>query len=143
MASTYRQGFTLDSTLVLKAAGLLAASADSTIFDLGDGHVDGYLVVDLTACEVASGDERYTVSLEGSNTADMSSGSVCLAKKVFGNLVVPMDAALSASGRYVVPFINSESNNGVNFRYVRLSTLIAGTIATGINFSAFIGKDCD
>jgi hypothetical protein len=140
--TTMRKGFTQDSTLVLKAAGLVAASADGSIIDLGDGLVEGYLVIDLTACEIATGDERYTISLEGSNTAAMSSGSVCLAKKVFGNLIVPMDAALSASGRYVVPFINSESNNGDVYRYVRLSTLVAGTIATGINFSAFIGKDC-
>lgn len=69
----------------------------------------------------------------------MDSGSVCLAKKVFGNLVVPMDAALSASGRYVIPFRNEEG--GTTYRYVRLSTLVAGTIATGINFSAFIAKD--
>lgn len=143
MASTMRKGFTQDSALVLKAAGLLAASADGAIIDLGDGLVEGYLVIDLTACEIATGDEIYTISLEGSNTAAMNSGSVCLAKKVFGNLVVPMDAALSAAGRYVIPFINAESVNGVNYRYVRLSTLVAGTIATGINFSAFIGKDCD
>jgi len=69
----------------------------------------------------------------------MSSGSVCLAKKVFGNLVVPMDAALSAAGRYVIPFRNEEG--GTLYRYVRLSTLIAGNIATGINFSAFIAAD--
>ena len=138
MANLYSQ-YTYDTALSLKSAGLLAASTDGTILDLGAGLVDGYLVIDLTACEIASGDERYTVSLEGSNVAAMSSGSVCLAKKVFGNLVVPMDAALSASGRYVVPFRNEE--NGETFRYVRLSTLVAGTIATGINFSAFIAKD--
>lgn len=138
MANLYSQ-FAFDTALVAKTAGLLAASADGTILDLGAGLVEGYLVIDLTACEIASGDERYTVSLEGSNVAAMSSGSVCLAKKVFGNLVVPMDAALSASGRYVVPFRNEE--NGETFRYVRLSTLVAGTIATGINFSAFLAKD--
>lgn len=143
MTATMRKGFTQDSTLVLKTAGLLATSTDSSIIDLGDGLVEGYLVIDLTACEIATGDEIYTISLEGSNTAAMSSGSVCLAKKVFGNLVVPMDAALSASGRYIVPFINAESNNGNTYRYVRLSTAITGTVATGINFSAFIGKDCD
>lgn len=130
--------FTYDDALSLKDAGLLAASADGSILDLGAGLVDGYLVVDLSACEVANGDEIYTVSLEGSNVAAMDSGSVCLAKKVFGNLVVPMDAALSAAGRYVIPFRNEE--NGTLFRYVRLSTLVAGTIATGINFSAFIAK---
>jgi len=137
MANLYSQ-FTYDTALVAKTAGLLAASTDGTIIDLGDGLVDGFLVIDLTACEIASGNEIYTVSLEGSDVAAMDSGSVCLAKKVFGNLVVPMDAALSASGRYVVPFRNEE--NGETFRYVRLSTLVAGTIATGINFSAFLAK---
>ena len=143
MAATMRKGFTQDSTLVLKAAGLVASSADGSIIDLGDGLVDAYLVIDMTACEIATGNEIYTISLEGSNVAAMDSGSVCLAKKVFGNLVVPMDAALSASGRYVIPFLNAESVDGSVYRYVRLSTLVAGTIATGINFSAFIGKDCD
>lgn len=131
--------FTYDNALSLKAAGLLATSTDGTIIDLGTGLVDGYLVIDLSACEIATGDEIYTVSLEGSTVAAMTSGSVCLAKKVFGNLVVPMDAALSAANRYVIPFRNEEG--GTIYRYVRLSTLIAGTIATGINFSAFIAKD--
>jgi hypothetical protein len=138
MANLYSQ-FTYDNALLLKAAGLVAASADGSILDLGDGLVCGYLVVDLSACEIATGDERYTISLEGSNVAAMDSGSVCLAKKVFGNLVVPMDAALSAAGRYVIPFRNEEG--GTIYRYVRLSTLVAGTIATGINFMAFIAKD--
>jgi len=138
MANQYSQ-FTYDAATSLKAAGLLAASADGSILDLGAGLVDGYLVIDLSACEVATGDEIYTVSLEGSNVAAMSSGSVCLAKKVFGNLVVPMDAALSAAGRYVVPFRNEEG--GTIYRYVRLSTLIAGTVDTGINFSAFVAAE--
>lgn len=136
---TQYSSFTFDAALSLKAAGLLAASTDGSILDLGSGLVDAYLVIDLSACEIATGDEIYTVSLEGSNVADMTSGSVCLAKKVFGNLVVPMDAALSAPGRYVIPFRNEE--NGTLYRYVRLSTLVAGTVATGINFSAFIAKD--
>lgn len=136
MGNLYSQ-FTFDGDLELKAAGALTTSTDGDILDLGAGLVDGYLVLDVTAIETGSGNEIYTISLEGSNVAAMTSGSVCLAKKVFGNLVVPMDAALSAAGRYVVPFRNEE--NGTTFRYVRLSTLIAGTISTGISFSAFIG----
>ncbi len=137
MGNLYSQ-YTYDDALELKAAGLVAASADGSIVDLGEGLVDGFIVIDVTAVEIASGNEIYTISLEGSNVAAMDSGSVCLAKKVFGNLVVPMDAALSASGRYVVPFRNEEG--GSTFRYVRLSTLVAGTIATGINFAAFMAK---
>ena len=137
MANLYSQ-FTYDDALELKAAGLVAASTDGDIVDLGEGLVDGFLVIDMSACEIATGNEIYTVSLEGSNVAAMTSGSVCLAKKVFGNLVVPMDAALSADGRYVIPFRNEEG--GTTYRYVRLSTLVAGDVATGINFSAFIAK---
>lgn len=137
MANKYSQ-FIYDSDLEMKAAGLVDASEDGSILDLGDGVVDGFLVVDLSACEIATGNEIYTVSIEGSAVAAMTSGSVCLGKKVFGNLVVPMDAALSAAGRYVIPFRNEEG--GTVVRYVRLSTLVAGTIATGINFAAFIAK---
>jgi hypothetical protein len=140
MPRTTRNSFLYDADLSLKAAGLVAATANgSTILDLGDGLVDGCVVIDLTACEVATGDEIYTISLEGSNVAAMDSGSVCLARKTFGNLVVPMDAALSAAGRYVIPFRNEEA--GTIYRYVRIHTTVAGTVATGINYSAFIGKD--
>jgi hypothetical protein len=138
MSQTINNQFTYDDALSLKDAGLVAASADGDILDIGDGLVDALLVIDMSACEIATGNEIYTVSLEASNVAAMTSGSVCLAKKVFGNLVVPMDGALSTAGRYVVPFRNEEG--GTTYRYVRLSTLVAGTIETGINFSAFIAK---
>ncbi len=137
MANLYGQ-YTYDDALNLKDAGLYASSTDGSIVDLGEGLVDGFLVLDVSAVEYLSGNEIFTISLEGSSVAAMSSASVCLAKKVFGNLVVPMDGALTAAGRYVVPFRNEEG--GVLQRYVRLSTLVAGTIATGINFSAFIAK---
>jgi len=137
MGNLYSQ-FTYDDDLEMKAAALIASSADGSILDIGEGLVDGFLVIDMSACEIGTGDEIYTVSLEGSTVAAMTSLSVCLAKKVFGNLVVPMDAALSAAGRYVIPFRNEEG--GTLYRYVRLSTLVAGTIATGINFAAFLAK---
>lgn len=140
MANIYGQ-FTYDGDTLLKAAGLIGTSTDSLILDLGLGFVSGNVVIDMTACEIASGDERYTISLEGSTVALMTSTSIDLAKKVFGNLIVPMDAALSASGRYVIPFRNEQ--NGDLFRYVRISTLVAGTVATGINFTAFIVKNQD
>lgn len=136
MANLYSQ-FTFDAATALKAAGLVAASTDGAILDLGEGLFDGFLVLDVSAVEVATGDEVYTVSVEGSSVAAMTSLSVCLAKKVLGNIVVPMDNATGV-GRFVVPFRNEE--NGVLKRYIRLSTLVAGTIATGINFSAFLAK---
>ena len=53
MANLYSQ-FTYDDDLEMKAAGLLAASSDGTILDLGEGLADGFLVIDLTACETSA-----------------------------------------------------------------------------------------
>jgi co-chaperonin GroES (HSP10) len=58
-----------DVNLELKDAGLVAASAaaevDSTaqILDLGLGRTDAEVVLDVTAVEVESGDEVYTVTI--------------------------------------------------------------------------------
>lgn len=129
---------TFDAATVLKAAGLVAATATgSLIVDLGDGFMDADLVLDVTALEVATGDEIYTISLEGSNVAGMASGSVTLAQKVLGNNAAPADADTNV-GRHVVPFRNELE--GVNYRYVRIHTTVVGTIATGINYSAFLAK---
>lgn len=137
MANDYSRK-TYDHATLLKAAGLVAASAaGSVILDLGDALMDADLVVDVTALEVADGDEVYTVVLEGSNVAAMDSGSVRLAEKTLGNVAAPADAD-SGLGRHIVPFRNEMA--GTLYRYVRVFTVVAGTIATGINYSAFIGK---
>ena len=138
MANLYSQ-FTYDNSLLLKAAGLVATTTtESTILTLGDGLVDGYLVLDVSACEVASTDEIYLICLEGSTVAAMTSGSVTLAQIEMGNATAPADAD-TGTGRFVVPFRNEQ--NGVLYPYVRIYTEVAGTVATGINFLAFIAKD--
>ena len=137
MSNLYSQ-FTYDDALNLKDAGLVAASAaESTILDLGSGFVEGNIVIDVTALEVASTDEIYTIYLEGSNVAAMTSGSVALAQIEMGNASAPADAD-TATGRFTVPFRNEQ--NGSLYRYVRIYTKVAGTVATGINYSAFIAK---
>lgn len=129
---------TYDHATLLKAAGLVAASAAGTvILDLGDGFMEADLIIDISALEVASTDEIYTVSLEGSSVAAMTSGSVTLAEKQFGNVPAPADAD-TAVGRHLVPVTNEL--NGTTYRYVRIYTTVAGAIATGINYSAFLAK---
>lgn len=137
MANLYSQ-FAYDNSLLLKSAGLVASTTtESTILDLGEGLVDGFLVLDVSACEVASNDEIYLVCLEGSTVSGMASGSVTLAQIELGNATAPADAD-TGTGRFVVPFRNEQ--NGTTYRYVRIYTEVAGTIATGINFMAFIAK---
>ena len=137
MANIYSQ-FTYDDDLSLKDAGLVATTTtETTIIDLGSGLVDGFLVLDVSAVEVADGNEIYLICLEGSNVSTMASGSVCLSQIEMGNASAPADAD-TGTGRFVVPFRNEQ--NGSTYRYVRIYTEVAGTVATGINFSAFIAK---
>lgn len=137
MASDYSR-FTYDDSLKLKAAGLVAATAaGSLVVDLGNALFDGNLVIDVSAMEVATGDEIYTIALEGSNVAALASDSVTLAQIVLGNNPAPADAD-TAVGRFVVPVRNEQ--NGTVYRYVRIHTTVAGTIATGINYTAFLAK---
>ena len=138
MANVYSQR-TYDHSMLLKAAGLVASTTtETTILDLGAGLFEGDLVIDATAVEVASTDEKYTIHLEGSNSSTMASGSVSLCNIQLGNNTAPADQDI-VEGRFIVPFRNEQ--NGTTYRYVRIYTLVAGTIATGINFSAFIAKD--
>lgn len=134
-----------DSSLQLKDAGLIAASAAATvasvaaIIDLGTGQAAGEMVVDISAIEVASTDELYTIILEGSDSSDFSAGTpriVPLASLIVGaGAVIPgAGATSSATGRYVVPWTNDYG--GKLSRYVRAYTVVAGTIATGINYVA-------
>lgn len=137
MANQYSM-FQYDDSLSLKDAGLVATTTtETTILDLGAGVVDGFLVLDVSACEVADGNELYLVCLEGSNVAAMTSGSVCLTQIEMGNASAPADADTS-TGRFAIPFRNEQ--NGVVYRYVRIYTEVVGTVATGINFAAFVAK---
>lgn len=137
MANLYSQ-FTYDDDLNLQDAGLIAASANGDyIVDLGDGIFDGFMVIDVTAVEVASGDEIYDIYLEGSNVAAMTSGSVALSQIRMGNASDPADAD-TGTGRFAVPVRNEQ--NGTVYRYVRVRAVVAGTIATGINLSSFLAK---
>jgi hypothetical protein len=136
---------TYDADLVLKTAGLIAASAAvATIVDLGDGDIMGDVIVDVSACEVATGDESYMVVAQFSDKSDF-------ADTIINGAVLPLgDAAGLATifnsvgdvdmveGRYKLPFTNKFDS--VSYRYMRLYTVVAGTIATGINYTAYIAK---
>lgn len=143
--------FTFDALHEMKDAGLIAADAawlvDSAakIVDVGTGLFEGKVVIDVSAIEIASGDERYTFVIQGSSSATFASDIVILAAlpvgdgstigTAFGSSGVDVDDVV---GRFIIPFTNERNNT--RYRYIRGWTDVAGTIATGINFTAFIGK---
>lgn len=140
-----RPNYIFDAELELKDAGLVAADAAGQvdavdqIVEVGTGLFEGVCVIDVTAIEIASNDEVYKISVQGSSSSSFASDIVDLAETSLGALEVIGGDVDSATGRYELPFTNRKNNT--YYRYVRLYTDVGGTIATGINFSAFISKN--
>ena len=100
--------------------------------------VSGHLIVDVTEIEIAANDEVYKISLQGSSKSDFADTIEDLAILELGAAEVLGGDQDSTAGRYRVPF--STEKNGTIWPYVRVYTDVTGTIATGINFSAYLGK---
>lgn len=147
---------TYDVNLVMKDAGLVAASAAATvsgaakILDLSTGGLDptagmqlgpftpAVLLIDVSAIEIASNDEIYDIVVQASPDAAFGTA---------GNIVELAAISLGAKGvkrtdsdkddtvgRYLLPVLNWR--DGLTYRYLRIYTVVGGTIATGINYSA-------
>ncbi len=154
MADIRGQSYIFDADLELKDAGLIAADENATqvdstdsIVDLGAGRCDGTLVLNVSACEVASGDEVYQVCMMFSNSSTHASGVVAgptfylgdaagIAAILNAPTVVPDTD--NAIGRYELPFTNVY--DGVSYRYLLLSVEVSGAVATGVNFTAYVSK---
>lgn len=146
MSLAANRSYSYDINMLLKDAGLVAASAAAQvsaaakIIDLcGADPFMGVVVIDATAVEVDTGDERYDLILEGSNSSSFASGNCALACMPLGHATA-LGAGLTAqgTGRFEMPFINVQ--NGTVYRYLRMYTKVTGTIATGINYTAWIGE---
>lgn len=112
----------------LKAAGLVAASTQETAVFLGKGKFR--IVTAITAIEIASNDEHYTIDLE----ADKSSAAgtyFTLATLFAGGATEVMGKPDAVVGRYVTIVENPYDYN------VRVTTSVIGSIAGGggINFT--------
>ncbi len=143
-----RRSFTIDTLLPLKDAGLVAVSAAAQVagadkvIDLGKGFVEGRVVIDVSAVEIESNDEIFDIVVQLSNDDDFSTKadviercSMCFCAAEVTRTDGAVDAA---AGRYMLPFDNEYA--GTVYRYLRLYTVVAGTIATGINYTAYIAK---
>jgi len=141
-----QKDFTPDTDTQLKDAGLIAASAacqvggSARVLDLGaNQRVDGRVIIDVTAIEIASNDEIYDIVIQLGDAsafdgAVKNAGGLNLA----ATEVADGGADDAAVGHYELHFCNEY--NGVLYRYARLYTVVAGTIATGINYTAWLAK---
>lgn len=134
--------FTFDYALRLKDAGLVAASAGAQvggadkILDVGAGRIDARVILDFTAIEAATNDELYIICIQGSDSATFGGTThTNLGACVVGDPTKTGEGVDStATQRRELAFTNEV--NGHVFRYLRIYTVVTGTIATGVNFTA-------
>jgi hypothetical protein len=150
-AAKHRASYTFDADLEMATAGLIAADAAwlvggaARVLNIGTGRFCGLCVIDVSAMEIASGDERYDFLIQGSTSPTFASDIVILAALPVGDGSTIGSAYAGsgvdvddAPGRYVLGFCNERNN--IYYPYVRGFTVVTGAIATGINFSAFVAK---
>ena len=94
---------------------------------------------DVTAIEIADNDELYTICVQGSSSSTFASTVENLATLELGALeVLNYGDTDSTTGRYNLPVRNEV--NGTVYQYLRLICDVAGTVSTGITFSARLQK---
>jgi len=137
-------GVVKDVLLELKDSGLVAVSAaaqvggQDKILDLGLGKFRADVIIDASAVEVDTDDERYTIITQFS-TSDTFASNIVNGTTLYlgsdGGALANADTG-NVEGRYKLPFTNIIDD--VHYQYMRLFTIVSGTIATGIDYEAFV-----
>lgn len=117
------------SAIVASQAGKVLDVAQ--VIDLGDGLVEGYMIVDIDAILCSAADVLYEIFLQGSNVAAFATAGVVRnlaalelgAGELLTNATATTGDQGAAGDRYVVPFRNEL--NGTVYRYVRVYQEIA------------------
>lgn len=143
--------FTADVNARLKDAGLVAASAAAQvggvakIYDLAPSGVATFspfdIWINLTAIEVDTTDELYTIHAQVSSSATFASTIYNACQLELGAAAAKTGTAdiVSTTGMYLLRGHNDV--DGTVYRYLRLYTTVDGTIAGGggINYEAWMG----
>jgi len=134
------KGYTYDADLELKDAGAVTSSAAGTVasvakvLDLGAGRVDGRTIINMTAFDATTGDERSQVTMQFSASSTFASGIVNGPSIGFGAYEVVGGSADPAAGLYELPWTNEVA--GTVYRYARIWTFGGGT-SPSVTFSAY------
>ena len=144
ITSPSQNSYTLDIDHLLKDDGVIGASAVvATTVDLGSAYYSGSVVIDVTALEVATGNEMYDIVLQGTNVAAFGTDTDIwdVAQIAIGAATPKRTDANSVDtvGRYIMGFTNRLVDTYL--QYFRLYTIVEGTVATGIDYSAYIARN--
>lgn len=142
--ATFADAQTLSSTGYINNA--------NAVIDLGNGYIEGTLVLDLSALDMTTGDETYQLALIGSNDASFGNGNCDLlafqdfsgaaTSRVLATILAATPAVpLTGQGatRYMVKFCNQKG--GFLFRYAKLYATLSGTTPS-ITLNAWLVNRC-
>lgn len=133
------RGFTFDASLIFKATGAVAASAAAPlIIDTLNGatlntgvevpRYDGVIFIDVSALDIATGDEEYDIIIQGSNSSTFANTVANLGASIISVDTIAGSSADDTIGRYELPFSNEK--NEARYRYLRLYTLLRAAGST-------------
>lgn len=115
--------------LALKAAGLVASTTAETGVAVGRGVFE--IQIDWTACEIASGDELYIITVEANTKAATSTWT-----EIGGFRPLGATAKVSSSGDATAAGSIRQAFNNPGDYQIRVKCWVSGSIASGINYSA-------
>lgn len=117
----------------------LPSIADSTTITPQQPRIDAYLILDVTAIDISSGNETYQIDLMLSNDPAFAAGNaVCAAGIQLGKGASLRGAVAqkdSVIGRVELGFTNQVSGN--IYQYAKLFLTLGGTTPS-INLQAFV-----
>lgn len=119
------------------ADGIINFGGNQSVTPAQQARIDAMLVIDVQAIEIDTNNELYRLKVLGSN------GSAFTASKVLAEMTLGAGAAKipsttldDSTGRYELPFCTEQDD--VKYQYVKLYVDVAGTIVTGLDFTAFV-----
>ena len=136
--------YMIDILLEMKDAGAITADAaaqvggSNKIIDLGEGFVEGNLLIDVSAIDFTTGDETYDLIFQLSSKSDFATVIANKIKIQYGDARGGSnDLDQNFVGREVVPFNNE--HQGVIYQFARMFTDVGGTTPS-INYTANLTK---
>lgn len=107
-----------DGAAAITADGVGQVDSAAAIRDVGGSGLarfEGVAVVEISACDDASGDETYDIQIRGSAASNMGS------PQQLGSVTVTR----GTTGRVEIPFTNAKQ--GTNYRYIDANFDVGGT----------------
>ncbi len=137
---------TFDAATQLKDAGAITGTGAGTVggqprvVNVGPAILSAVFVVDISALDVAGGDETYDIRLQGSSDPTFTTDVTVLASVVSGpSGTIGQDS--QGVGRRSTVFVNT-GEDGAPKQYLRSYAVVgAGGGTASINYQAFITQN--